>query len=245
MGTRRKKLSEEEEQQVLESIMTAPTNGTLTKVKVELKAKNPNQKLFASFIEDKEIVICSGPAGTGKTYVACAQALKLFKHDQRYKKIYIVKSVTTLKDEEIGFLKGTLDEKMEPYIYSFIHNFEKIVGRSITKTLRDNGSIEVMPIAFLRGINFDDCIVLIDECQNITHDNMRTIMTRIGSNCKLIFLGDTGQIDLKMKKNSSLPMIMEKFSKIEEFGCIALSDDDIVRNPLIKKIEQVFNELQS
>jgi phosphate starvation-inducible PhoH-like protein len=245
MGTRRKRLSEEEEQQVLESIMTAPTNGTLTKVKVELKAKNPNQKLFASFIEDKEIVICSGPAGTGKTYVACAQALKLFKNDQRYKKIYIVKSVTTLKDEEIGFLKGTLDEKMEPYIYSFIHNFEKIVGRSITKTLRDNGSIEVMPIAFLRGINFDDCIVLIDECQNITHDNMRTIMTRIGTNCKMIFLGDTGQIDLKMKKNSSLPMIMEKFSKIEEFGCIALSDEDIVRNPLIKKIEQVFNELQS
>ena len=245
MSNRRKKLSEEEEQQVLESIMTAPKNGTLTKVKVELKAKNPNQKLFASYIEDKEIVICSGPAGTGKTYVACAQALKLFKNDQRYKKIYIVKSVTTLKDEEIGFLKGTLDEKMEPYIYSFIHNFEKIVGRSITKTLRDNGSIEVMPIAFLRGINFDDCIVLIDECQNITHDNMRTIMTRIGSNCKMIFLGDTGQIDLKMKKNSSLPMIMEKFSKVEEFGCIALSDEDIVRNPLIKKIEQVFNELQS
>jgi phosphate starvation-inducible PhoH-like protein len=245
MGTRRKRLSEEEEHQVLESIMTAPTNGTLSKVKVELKAKNPNQKLFASFIEDKEIVICSGPAGTGKTYVACAQALKLFKNDQRYKKIYIVKSVTTLKDEEIGFLKGTLDEKMEPYIYSFIHNFEKIVGRSITKSLRDNGSIEVMPIAFLRGINFDDCIVLIDECQNITHDNMRTIMTRIGTNCKMIFLGDTGQIDLKMKKNSSLPMIMEKFSKIEEFGCIALSDEDIVRNPLIKKIEQVFNELQS
>jgi phosphate starvation-inducible PhoH-like protein len=238
-------LTEEEEQQVLESIMTAPKNGTLTKVKVELKAKNPNQKLFASYIEDKEIVICSGPAGTGKTYVACAQALKLFKNDQRYKKIYIVKSVTTLKDEEIGFLKGTLDEKMEPYIYSFIHNFEKIVGRSITKTLRDNGSIEVMPIAFLRGINFDDCIVLIDECQNITHDNMRTIMTRIGSNCKMIFLGDTGQIDLKMKKNSSLPMIMEKFSKVEEFGCIALSDEDIVRNPLIKKIEQVFNELQA
>jgi phosphate starvation-inducible PhoH-like protein len=245
MSNRRKKLTEEEEQQVLESIMTAPKNGTLTKVKVELKAKNPNQKLFASFIEDKEIVICSGPAGTGKTYVACAQALKLFKNDQRYKKIYIVKSVTTLKDEEIGFLKGTLDEKMEPYIYSFIHNFEKIVGRSITKTLRDNGSIEVMPIAFLRGINFDDCIVLIDECQNITHDNMRTIMTRIGSNCKMIFLGDTGQIDLKMKKNSSLPMIMEKFSKVEEFGCIALSDEDIVRNPLIKKIEQVFNELQA
>ena len=245
MSNRRKRLSEDEEREVLESIMNAPTNGTLTKVKVELKAKNPNQKIFASLIEDKEIVICSGPAGTGKTYVACAQALKIFKNDHRYKKIYIVKSVTTLKDEEIGFLKGTLDEKMEPYIYSFIHNFEKIVGRSITKSLRDNGSIEVMPIAFLRGINFDDCVVLIDECQNITHDNMRTIMTRIGTNCKMIFLGDTGQIDLKMKKTSSLPMIMEKFSKIEEFGCIALSDDDIVRNPLIKKIEQVFNELQA
>jgi phosphate starvation-inducible PhoH-like protein len=100
-----------------------------------------------------------------------------------------------------------------------------------------------MPIAYLRGINFDDCIVLIDECQNITPDNMHTIMTRLGSNCKMIFLGDMAQIDLKNKRNSSLRLVMEKFSEVEEFGIIEFHDDDIVRNPLIKKIEEVFKSI--
>ena len=243
MRRRGKKLTEEEELEILESISTQAHNQTLKNTKIELKFKNKNQKIFADYIDDREVIICSGPAGTGKTYVACAQALKLFKTDLRYKKIYIVKSVTTLKDEEIGYLKGTMEEKMEPFVYSFIHNFEKIVGRTITKTLRDNGSIEVMPIAYTRGINFDDCIVLIDECQNITKDNMHTIMTRLGSNCKMIFLGDSNQIDLKNKRNSSLSVIMERFSKLLEFGCMNFTDEDIVRNPLIKKIEEVFKSI--
>jgi|688.fasta_scaffold446227_2 phosphate starvation-inducible PhoH-like protein len=243
MRRKGKRYTEEEELVILESINTQTHNHTLKNTKIELKFKNKNQKIFADYIDDKEVIICSGPAGTGKTYVACAQALKLFKTDLRYKKIYIVKSVTTLKDEEIGYLKGTMEEKMEPFVYSFIHNFEKIVGRTITKALRDNGSIEVMPIAYTRGINFDDCIVLIDECQNITKDNMHTIMTRLGSNCKMIFLGDSAQIDLKNKRNSSLSLIMDKFSKIDEFGCMTFSDEDIVRNPLIKKIEDVFKSI--
>jgi phosphate starvation-inducible PhoH-like protein len=183
---RRKKYSEEEEKSIYNSIVNQTHNQTLKNARIDLKFKNVNQKTFADFIEKKEVVICSGPAGTGKTYIACAQALKLFKEDDRFKKIFIVKSVTTLKDEEIGYLKGTMEEKMEPFVYSFIHNFEKIVGRTIIKDMRDNGSIEIMPIAFLRGINFDDCIVLIDECQNITPDNMHTIMTRLGSNCKTV-----------------------------------------------------------
>jgi phosphate starvation-inducible PhoH-like protein len=215
----------------------------LSKIKIDLKFKNKHQKTFADLLEQKEVIICSGPAGTGKTYIACAQALKLLKEREEYKKIFIVKSVTTLKDEEIGFLKGTMEEKMEPFVFSFIHNFEKITNRSLIGSLRSNGSIQVMPIAYLRGINFDDCIVLIDECQNITPDNMHTIMTRLGSNCKMVFLGDTAQIDLKNKKNSSLKVIMEKFSTLEEFGCIEFSDEDIVRNPLIKKIEAIFKEI--
>lgn len=240
---RKRKYTEEEELEILETINQQTHNHTLKNTKIELKFKNRNQKIFADHIENKEVIICSGPAGTGKTFIACAQALKLFKNDLRFKKIFIVKSVTTLKDEEIGYLKGTLEEKMEPFVYSFIHNFEKIVGRSVTQSLRSNGSIQVMPIAYLRGINFDDCIVLIDECQNITPDNMHTIMTRIGTNCKMVFLGDTNQIDLKNKRNSSLSMIMQKFSELEEFGCISFSDEDIVRNPLIKKIEEVFKSL--
>ena len=244
MARRIKKLTKDEMDSAYDAIIkTNHSINDLSKIKIELKFKNKNQKTFADHLENKEVIICSGPAGTGKTYVACAKALQLIKERPEYKKIYIVKSVTTLKDEEIGFLKGTMEEKMEPFVYSFIHNFEKITNRALISSLRSSGTIEVMPIAYLRGINFDDCIVLIDECQNITPDNMHTIMTRLGSNCKMIFLGDSAQIDLKNKKNSSLKLIMEKFSEVEEFGCMTFSDEDIVRNPLIKKIEKIFKEI--
>jgi phosphate starvation-inducible PhoH-like protein len=242
--SRKRKVSQEEMDEAYSTLMNhRPANDNLKSTKIDLKFKNKNQKIFGDLIENKEVIICSGPAGTGKTYVACAQALKLIKSDDRFKKIYIVKSVTTLKDEEIGFLKGTMEEKMEPFVYSFIHNFEKVTNRSVISFMRSSGTIQIMPIAYLRGINFDDCIVLIDECQNITPDNMHTIMTRLGSNCKMIFLGDTAQIDLKNKRNSSLRLIMEKFASVEEFGVVEFSDEDIVRNPLIKKIETVFKEI--
>jgi phosphate starvation-inducible PhoH-like protein len=242
MARKSKSLSQEEQQEIFDSIMNQP-NQSLKNAKIDLKFKNPNQKLFAEYIEEKEVIICSGPAGTGKTYIACAQALKLLKNDERFKKIYIVKSVTTLKDEEIGYLKGSMEEKMEPFVYSFIHNFEKIVGKSVINSMKENGTIQIMPIAYLRGINFDDCIVLIDECQNITPDNMHTIMTRLGSNCKMIFMGDAAQIDLRNKRNSSLQLIMDRFSRLTEFGCMNFSNHDIVRNPLIKKIEEIFNNI--
>jgi phosphate starvation-inducible PhoH-like protein len=101
--------------------------------------------------------------------------------------------------------------------------------------------IEELPIAFMRGINIDNAIVIIDECQNISIDNIRTIMTRIGENSKMIFLGDNRQIDIKNRQESSLDFIIEKFKDVEEIGTVQLLDEDVVRNPLIKKIEKIFN----
>jgi len=242
MSRRGRKYTEEQEVEMLEDIMKTPQNSTLKNLKVEFKFKNQTQKRFANQIEEREIVMCAGPPGTGKTYIACAQALKLFKNDPRYKKIYILKSVTTLKDEEIGFLKGTMEEKMEPFVYSFIHNFEKISSHQVISQLRETKVIEVMPIAYTRGINFDDCIVLIDECQNLTKDHLKTLVTRIGYNCKMVLLGDTGQIDRKIKSESGFAYTMRKLSNCDEVGIIDFQEEEIVRNPIIKKILEHLEE---
>lgn len=241
--TKKRRHSEEEENEILESIVNQQYNQTLKNVKIELKFKNKTQKSFADKIENKEITICSGLAGTGKTFVACAQALKLFKSDPRYRKIYIIKSVTTLKDEEIGYLKGTLEEKMEPFVYSFIHNFEKIIGKYNTQQLRTNGSIEIMPIAYLRGINFDNCIILIDECQNLTKDHLITIVTRIGTDAKMVLMGDTEQIDKRKKVESGFSWVMDKCKSVDEIGIVSFDDEnDIVRNPIIIKFLEAIKE---
>jgi phosphate starvation-inducible PhoH-like protein len=238
----RKKLTPEEEYEAFEAINKAHSGNVLDKMKIDIKYKTQNQKKLVTEIKNKEIVICSGLPGTGKTFLSCAVALELLKSDPRYRKIVIVKSVTTLKDEEIGFLKGTMKEKMEPFMYSFMHNFEKIVGRHNVELLRANNMIEEMPIAYMRGINIDNSITIIDEAQNISIDNIRTIMTRLGENSKMIFLGDENQIDMKKKGESSLNFIIQKFSNFDEVGTVTLGEDDVVRNPLIKKIEKIFNE---
>lgn len=231
-------------QQSLKKTSVSISQNMLSKIKLDVKCKTENQKKLINLIKEKEITICCGLAGCGKTFLACYQALNLLKqHPDTYKKIVLVKSVTTLKEEEIGFLKGTLEEKMEPFVYSFMNNFEKLIGKVETAALRQDGIIEVMPIAYMRGINIDEAIIIIDEVQNITIKNIRTILTRIGFNSKMIFLGDTKQIDYKNQKDSALKFIMEQFTHIDEIGTIELGEDDVVRNPIIKKIEEVFNKI--
>mgnify|MGYP003111121746 FL=1 len=244
MGRRSKKLSREEQMEVEEWIYQNNTeekriSDTMT---VSVKCKTENQKALVNAIKEKEVIICSGPAGTGKTYLACAEALKLIKRYAKYKKIVIVKSVTTLKNEEIGFLKGGLREKMEPFMFSFVHNFEKLVGQAITSRLRELKTIEELPIAYMRGINLDRSIIIIDEAQNISQDNIRTIMTRLGKDSKMIFLGDERQQD--SRGHNGLTFLMDHFQDIEEIGCVQFNKSDVVRNPLIAKIERVFDRLQ-
>ena len=244
MGRRSKKLSREEQMEVEEWIYQNNTeekriSDTMT---VNVKCKTENQKALVNAIKEKEVIICSGPAGTGKTYLACAEALKLIKRYAKYKKIVIVKSVTTLKNEEIGFLKGGLREKMEPFMFSFVHNFEKLVGQAITSRLRELKTIEELPIAYMRGINLDRSIIIIDEAQNISQENIRTIMTRLGKDSKMIFLGDERQQD--SRGHNGLTFLMDHFQDIEEIGCVQFNKSDVVRNPLIAKIERVFDSLQ-
>ena len=241
--TRKKKLTHEEINDAYVDIETSHNENILKSIHFNLKAKTQNQKELIKLIREKDIIICSGFPGTGKTYVACAMALELLKKDPKYKKIVIVKSVTPLKDEEVGYLKGTLREKLEPFMYSFIHNFEKIIGKDMVEKLKINGFLEEMPLTYMRGINIDNAIVIIDEAQNIKKTNMKTIMTLLGEDSKMIFLGDEGQIDLKNPQESSLSFIIKRFKEKDFFGTIAFGEEDIVRHHLIKIIEQGFDEI--
>jgi phosphate starvation-inducible PhoH-like protein len=218
-----------------------PGQHTLSKLKIAFKCKTENQKKLVRLIANNQMIICAGPAGTGKTYVACAEALRLLSTG-RYKKIIVAKSVTVLEGEEIGFLKGTLKEKMDPIMVSFMDNFHKIIGKPLTEELERHDLLETTPLAFIRGRSIDDSIIIVDEAQNITLKNMRSTMTRIGDNSKMIIIGDTKQIDINKKDASSLEKILHMFSNQDEIGVMEFAREDIVRNPLIIKIEEIFDE---
>lgn len=243
---RGKKLSEEELLEVENFVYSknAEEDKYIQSLTVNVKCKNENQKALVSSIRDNEITIVSGLPGTGKTFLAYAEALKLIKTKPKYKKVLLVKSVTQLPGEELGFLPGDLHDKLDPYMISFIDNFEKIIGESMTKKLRELGLIKIQPLAFVRGRSIDNTVIIVDEAQNISKENMRTLMTRIGDDSKMVILGDIKQKDIKNKNNSSLETILEKFNGMEGFGCVELRNpDDVVRNPIIKIIESKFDEI--
>lgn len=204
------------------------------------RPRTERQKEFVNLIRNKEVVIAKGPPGTGKTYSALATALNLL--GDTYKKIIIVKSVTTLPNEAIGYLKGSLLEKMDPFMMSFTWNIDKICGNKTSKNLIDKGLVQVLPLAFIRGLSIDNSIVIIDETQNMEMHSFKTMMTRIGDNSKYIFLGDSEQIDRKNKNESCLDKVIEMFKDNDIIGVVEFQDEDCVRNPIIPKILEVLRD---
>lgn len=206
----------------------------------DFHAKNQKQQQLVNLIEDKEVILATGVAGTGKTYVALATALSLL--GPIYKKVVLVKSVTTLPGEEIGFLKGGMEQKMEPFVMSYVWNIDKICGQGSASSLMNKKIVEVLPLAFIRGLSIDNSIVIIDEAQNIDAHTFKTMMTRIGEDSKYIFLGDVEQIDRKKKSESCLQKVMDIFKDSPIIGTIEFTDEDCVRNPIIPKILSILRE---
>ena len=216
----------------------------LAKLSVDLKCKNQNQKTFINLISNNKITIAAGPAGTGKTYLACAEALKLLKNDPRFKRIILVKSVTVLEGEEVGFLKGDLKEKMYPFTVSFLDNFHKLIGEGLTQIMLDMNLIQVLPLAYIRGRSIDNAIIIVDEAQNITKKNMRSTLTRIGTDSIMIITGDTKQIDMKNHQMSSLELVVHLFADKPNIGVMEFDKKDIVRDPIVMLIEETFDEYE-
>lgn len=239
---------------VLNEVLKSKPQNELIKAKDEIKkilnkkiivtAKNESQKRLLSSIDNDEIIICAGLAGTGKTYLAVAEALSLLQNDNNeYKNIYLVKSAITLKGEDLGYIPGTIKEKLDPIMASYYINIEKVIGKNSLDTLINKDIIRVLPLAYIRGVSLDNCIIILDETQNVTISNSRTLLTRIGSNCKLIVLGDTNQIDIKNEKESSLKLLTILFNDVNKIGVIQMDINDVnIRNPLIDDIERKYTE---
>jgi len=222
-------------------ISLQPDKISIQSIPIKVKCLNEKQKDLKKAIEEKDVVIANGFPGSGKTYISLLTALHLLKTEPKYERLVLIKSLQVIKGEEVGFLPGSLDEKIEPYMYSFTSNLDKILSKPINKSLRGQGIIEIFPIAYLRGTTQDSCIVIIDETQNIDLHTFKTIITRIGSNCKMIFLGDADQIDRK-KSESCLLRVSQLFKDVDFVGSVTFTETDSVRNPLIPKLLDILRK---
>lgn len=215
--------------------------------KIKFKCKNVKQKEYARLIENEnvEMVFVKGQAGCGKTYVAVAKALQLLQENDKYEKIYLITSAVQ-SEEILGMLPGTVDEKLMPSMMSFLIVIDELIGKSTREKLFEQGYIEFMPISYLRGVNLKSCIVLGDELQNLSIRGMKTLLTRISYDSKFIIMGDIEQIDNpKLKKETSgLGFIVNKIKSNPDtrMGVVEFGDEDVVRNPIINTILNLFGE---
>jgi phosphate starvation-inducible PhoH-like protein len=220
-------------------------NELLTQIKLELKHKNETQKKLTQSIKNNDVTICSGPAGTGKTLLSVFEALLLLKtQPEIYKEIKLVKSVTQLKNEDVGTLPGDEKEKLKFIMLSYLDAFYKLIGEGLTNKLIEQGIIKMEIFGAIRGRSFTNCIIIVDEFQNISHDNAKTFLTRFSDNTKVIALGDTGQIDLKNKKDSSLEKLVEriKLNPVDGVEVIEFNESETVRHRLTSYFINIFKE---
>jgi phosphate starvation-inducible protein PhoH and related proteins len=207
------------------------------------KFLSDNQKKYYQQLTDNEITICSGPAGVGKSYVAMKAAVDLLADPTTpYEKIIIVRPAVEA-EEKLGALPGNVEEKLDPYIFPSYYLLNKIIGKEKRERLKEIEAIEVFALAYMRGMNIDNSILIFEEAQNCSPKQMKLLLTRIGFNSKFFISGDLEQTDrYKDKRHSGLWDAIEKFTNINEIGIFQFKDGDIVRNPIISRILEKYEE---
>ena len=202
-----------------------------------------NQKIYHETLLNNQITICSGPAGVGKSYVAMKTAIDLLLDDGNgYDKIIIVRPAVEA-EEKLGALPGNLEEKLDPYIFPSYYLLNKIIGKEAREKLKEAEVIEVFALAYMRGMTIDNSILVFEEAQNATPKQMKLLLTRIGTSSKFFISGDIEQTDrYKDKKHSGLYDALIRFTNIPGVGIFEFGDNDGVRNPIITKILQKYEE---
>jgi len=205
--------------------------------------KSKNQALYIQGLRENEICFCIGPAGTGKTYIAIAHALHMLL-SKKMRKLVLTRPVVEA-GESLGFLPGDLAQKIDPYLKPLYDAMESLVPYDVINRMEETRSIEIAPLAYMRGRSLNDCMVILDEAQNTTKEQMKMFLTRIGTGTRAIITGDTTQIDLPRKSDSGLLHALEILREIDGLNFTFLQTADVARNPLIKKIIQAYNENKS
>ena len=203
-----------------------------------IKAITKNQSSLVSLSESNDLVFAIGPAGTGKTYTAIAIAVKALK-ENKVRKIILTKPAIEA-GENLGFLPGDLKEKLDPYIQPLYDSlYGMISSNKLSAHIRDK-TIEIAPLAYMRGRTLDEAFVILDEAQNTTKAQMKMFLTRMGRNAKFIITGDPGQIDLPAGIKSGLKEALIILKKIKNISVVKFNDTDIIRHPLVKKIIKAY-----
>lgn len=216
---------------------------SILKKKTKEKFLSEGQKNYYDTLWNNQITICSGPAGVGKSYIAMKCAIDLlFDSNTPYEKIIIVRPAVEA-EEKLGSLPGGVEEKLDPYIFPSYYLLNKIVGKDSKEKLKEIEAIEVFALAYMRGMNIDNSILIFEEAQNSTPSQMKLLLTRIGFNSKFFISGDLEQFDRhKDKTHTGLWDALKRFQDLHDVATFEFKPEDIVRNPLISKILQRYEE---
>jgi phosphate starvation-inducible PhoH-like protein len=228
MSTRKKEFTNQSKKQVIKEIITKEPRK---------KFLSENQKVYYNLLQNNEITICSGPAGVGKSFIAMRAAVDLLLDENNsYEKLIIVRPAVEA-EEKLGSLPGNLEEKLDPYIFPSYYLLNKIIGKESREKLKQHDVIEVFALAYMRGMNIDNSILIFEEAQNCTPSQMKLLLTRIGFNSKFFISGDVEQTDrYKDKTQSGLYDALNRFKDIENISVFEFGNEDVIRNPIISKI---------
>ena len=216
---------------------------SIIKKKTKQKFLSESQKNYYNKLENNQITICCGPAGVGKSYIAMKCAVDLLSDPTTpYEKIIIVRPAVEA-EEKLGSLPGDVEAKLDPYIFPSYYLLNKIIGKEAREKLKEIEAIEVFALAYMRGMNIDNSILIFEESQNSTPSQMKLLLTRLGFNSKFFISGDLEQFDRhKDKTQTGLWDVMKRFNNLDDVAIHEFADSDIVRNPLISKLLKRYEE---
>ena len=242
------------DERTIDNILSASTPETAEKVREEdiivhgvsgkiIRPQTQNQVKLVEMMRKNDMVFAVGPAGTGKTYVGVALAVKALKEKQ-VRRIILTRPAVEA-GENLGFLPGDLKEKLDPYMQPLYDALRDMIPHEKLNAFIEAGIIEIAPLAFMRGRPLDNAFVILDEAQNTTHAQMKMFLTRMGRNAKFMITGDPGQIDLPRKVSSGLKEAMLILQNVQGIAFLHLDDKDVVRHPLVRSIIEAYKTIEN